>query len=162
MLCAAVLLLVNLCVSPGMAESPEPALDAGNEAISDEQTREDLIEDIRSTLLWQDEIRGSIPGISVGEVEGEQYIEYKGVRLEQLDMDELEALFYEVNNLVVMKNVENLQMIQRQMRETQAIQQMLRQQRMLQQQQSIQRQQPPPRPPSPPAQPPRTPAGQRR
>jgi hypothetical protein len=132
---------------------------AEDEYIDEDVTvREYRIERLNKILRNRDDITALVPGVVVKDGPGGPYVEYNGTRIEKLDDDILGELVGSVNNILVIKNVENIQRIQRDIRNIQRIQDLNRQQRMIQQHQSIRGYQPPARPPSPPAQPPRAPS----
>lgn len=121
--------------------------------------RERRIERVNAILLNRDDIRGLVQGITVNDGAGGPYVEYYGTRIERLADDVLGELATNVNNLLVLKNTENIQRVHRDIVNIQRIQDLNRQQMRIQQHhQGISSRQPFPRTPSPPAQPPSAPA----
>jgi hypothetical protein len=96
-------------------------------------SREDMMERLNNILMYRVDVREAIPGVLVAEDAEGQYVEFNGIRIEDLNDDSLMVLYRAVNQQVSLKNIENLQRTQRQMRDLKRIDDMNRQQRQLRQ-----------------------------
>ena len=113
----------------------QAAPEAGTPAEEEQQppSREDMMERLNNILIYRVDVREAIPGVAVVEDAEGQYVEFNGVRIEDLTDESLMVLYRAVNQQVSLKNIENLQRTQRQMRDLKRIDNMNRQQRQLRQ-----------------------------
>lgn len=96
-------------------------------------TREDMLERVNIILKNRTDIREAVPGVViVGEGE-DSYVEFNGIRAEDLSDEALKILVGAVNQQVSLRNIENIERTQKQLRQLKQIQNLNKQQRQLKQ-----------------------------